>query len=122
MTVAKLGSDPSPQGAGSDPNLAANVQGRLLTVTSEQTGEEGEVNVTLAERWGEIHADLSIGADVASAVALQANENLSNRGVQLFGAGFLVTPDEATAFTLPASQTIIRDYRNGRDLTDTHAG
>jgi hypothetical protein len=118
MTVANLGSDPSPKGAGSDPNLAAHASGRLLTVTSEQTGEEGEVNVTLAERWGEIHADLSIGADVASAVALQANENLSNRGVQLFGAGFMVTPAEASAFALPESQTIVREYRNGRDLAE----
>lgn len=107
--------------------------GRLLTVLSEKTGEEGEVNVTLAERWGEIHADLSIGADVASAVALQANANVSSPGVKLHGAGFIVTAAEAIALlplplgegrgegSAPASQ-IIRDYRNGRDLTDTPRG
>ncbi len=105
---------------------------RLLSVTSEQTGEYGEVSVTLAEATGVIYADLSVGANVASAVALQANEDLSNRGVQLFGAGFRVTPEEA-AVLLPLplgegggegkpQQNIIRNYRNGRDLTDTPRG
>ena len=101
---------------------------RLLTLTSETTGDFGEVDVTLAEHSGIIHADLSVGANVASALQLKANENLSNRGVQLFGAGFIVTPEEATALLpLPPAgegrgegiplQNIIRDYRNGRDFT-----
>ncbi|MEO6017239.1 MAG: DNA methyltransferase [Polaromonas sp.] len=99
--------------------------GRLLTVLCEKTVEEGEVAVTLAEHWGEIHADLSIGANVASAVALEANENLSNRGVQLFGSGFMVTPDEAIELGLgkePGLERHIRDYRNGRDLTEGPRG
>jgi hypothetical protein len=109
------------------------LSGRLLTVTSEQTGDEGEVTVTLAEQLGDIHADLSVGANVASAVMLQANENLSNRGVQLFGAGFIVTAAEAAALLplplgegrgegSPPPNPIIRDYRNGRDLTDAPRG
>lgn len=99
--------------------------GQLLTVVSEQTGEHGEVTVALAEHKGLIHADLSVGANIATAVALQANENLSNRGVQLFGAGFIVTPDEAAALgygTVPGAERVIRDYRNGRDLTDGPRG
>ncbi|MDP1888532.1 type IIL restriction-modification enzyme MmeI, partial [Polaromonas sp.] len=106
--------------------------GRLLTVMGERPGEHGEVNVLLSERQGQIHADLSVGANVASAGPLRANENLSNRGVQLFGAGFIVTPEEA-ALLLPLPlgegrgegqppQHIIRDYRNGRDLTDAPRG
>lgn len=51
----------------------------------------------LAERYGTIHADLAIGANVAAAQALRANENLANRGVQLFGAGFIVTPEDTAA-------------------------
>ncbi|WP_426147703.1 type IIL restriction-modification enzyme MmeI [Polaromonas sp. DSR2-3-2] len=109
------------------------VPARLLSVTSEQTGEFGEVAVTLAESTGLISADLSVGANVAAAGTLQSNENLSNRGVQLFGGGFMVTPEE-TALLLPlplgegwgegqrTPQTIIRDYRNGRDLTDAPRG
>ncbi|WP_087745961.1 MULTISPECIES: class I SAM-dependent DNA methyltransferase [unclassified Acidovorax] len=89
-------------------------EGQLLTVRDEQPGEHGEMAVTLAEAVGVIHADLSSGANVAGALALCANENLSNRGVQLFGAGFIVTAEEAEALHTAA---LIRDYRNGRDLT-----
>jgi hypothetical protein len=101
------------------------IAGRLLAVTSEVTGEHGEVNVTLTEKTGAIHADLSTGANVTNAQTLQANEDLSNRGVQLFGAGFMVTPDEATALGLGQVNGLerhIRDYRNGRDLTDAPRG
>ncbi len=95
---------------------------RLLTLVSETTGEFGEVAVELAEHNGVVHADLSVGANVASSGPLQANENLSCPGVKLHGAGFIVTPDEAAAFKLQGSQTIIRDYRNGRDLTGEPRG
>lgn len=105
-------------------------EGRLQSVTREAPGQDGEVTVTLEERRGVIHADLSVGADVANVEALQSNLNLSNRGVQLFGAGFIITPDDATtllAATSPetsdkARAAIIRDYRNGRDLTDKPRG
>ncbi|MDP2405619.1 MAG: hypothetical protein Q8M50_05120, partial [Hydrogenophaga sp.] len=74
--------------------------GRLLTVTDEREGEGGEVLVSLDEAHGLLHADLRMGANVASAQPLRANLNLSNRGVQLFGAGFIVTREEA-AVLLP---------------------
>ena len=91
--------------------------------------EYGEINVTLAERAGVIHADLSVGADVASAVALLADANVSSPGVKLHGKGSIVTREKA-ALLLPLppgegrgggsrpSQNIIRDYRKDRDLTD----
>ncbi|MHB1250220.1 MAG: class I SAM-dependent DNA methyltransferase, partial [Polaromonas sp.] len=110
---------------GNDNDPFYSVRGRFLSVTREQTGEFGEVTVALAETTGLIHADLSIGANVASAGTLQSNENLSNRGVQLFGGGFMVTPEEAATIGLGTVQGIerhIRDYRNGRDLTDTPRG
>jgi hypothetical protein len=99
--------------------------GCLQTVVAEAPGEHGEVLVSLAERWGPINADLSLGADVASAVALQANANLSNRGVQLIGAGFIVTPDQAQSLGLGSVAGLeqhIRPYCNGRDLTDKPRG
>ena len=123
MTVAKRGSDPdfAQQNSGSDPLFAGSGTGRLLTVTHEQTGEFGEVSVTLTEKTGLVNADLSVGANVASAVALQANANVSSPGVKLHGAGFIVTADEAAALGFgqaPALEKYIRTYRNGRDLTD----
>ncbi|MDO9115327.1 MAG: class I SAM-dependent DNA methyltransferase [Polaromonas sp.] len=134
MTVAMRGSDTNLNDL-ADMNASLDLNaphGRLLTVMGERPGEHGEVNVLLSERQGQIHADLSVGANVASAGPLRANENLSNRGVQLFGAGFIVTPEEA-ALLLPLPlgegrgegqppQHIIRDYRNGRDLTDAPRG
>ena len=120
--ATNLGSDPSAQRAGSDPNFAEQSAPRLLTLLSETTGDFGEVDVTLAEHSGVIHADLSVGANVASAEALESNSGISSRGVMLFGAGFIVTSEQASAFTLQGSQTIIRDYRNGRDLADTTRG
>lgn len=92
----------------------------MQTVTSETEGAEGAVDVTLATRAGTINADLTIGADVASAASLKANEGLSNRGVQVIGAGFIVTREEAAALGLgrvPGLERHIREYRNGRDLT-----
>ncbi|MDO8250851.1 MAG: class I SAM-dependent DNA methyltransferase [Rhodoferax sp.] len=124
---------------GNDKELFYSATGRLLTVSSEQTGAFGEVDVTLRERIGVIHADLSVGAKITDAKPLQANEDLSNRGVQLFGAGFIVTPEESATLLAPPwqatqlpslaldasgqpKQSIIRDYRNGRDLTDAPRG
>jgi len=99
--------------------------GRLLSVLHESQGEHDEVAVTLDERQGLIHADLRVGADVASAKPLAANLGVSSPGVKLHGAGFIVAPDEAAALGLgtePGLDQHIRQYRNGRDLTATPRG
>lgn len=120
-TRAEMGSDPNfaQQNLGSDPVFAGSSVGRLLTVTSEQPGQDGEVVVSLAERRGLIHADLSVAANVTSAVALQAMCGIWSPGVKLHGAGFIVTPEEAALLGYPV---IVKDYRNGRDLTDRPRG
>lgn len=109
---------------------AGSADGRLLTVVEESPGHDGEVVVVLGERRGAIHADLSTGANLGAATPLRANARLSNRGVQLFGAGFIVTSEQAAALLRATAATtsslsrgaIIRDYRNGRDLTDRPRG
>jgi hypothetical protein len=96
-----------------------NGHGTLLTVTEEHdSGGEG-LSVTVDSRNGLIHADLRIGADVARAGALRANEEISNRGFCLFGAGFIVTPEDAAKLE---ADSPIKHYRNGRDLTDRPRG
>lgn len=62
-----------------------------------------------------IHEDLSGGAQVASAVALKANEGLCSPGMKLHGNGFIVTPEQWQAWKRP---NLVHPYRNGRDLTD----
>ncbi|MFU8899400.1 MAG: class I SAM-dependent DNA methyltransferase, partial [Roseinatronobacter sp.] len=75
------------------------INGRLLTVAEETRGEaeaEGRA-VRFDIQKGKIFANLRIGADVAGAVPLKANEGISSPGVKLHGAGFIVTPDDARA-------------------------
>ncbi|MEN9544187.1 MAG: hypothetical protein RLZZ598_1020, partial [Pseudomonadota bacterium] len=70
---------------------AGSGEGRLLAVEDERVSGGGEVAVKLSERHGLLHADLRVGANVASASALVANLALSSPGVKLHGAGFIVT-------------------------------
>lgn len=96
--------------------------GRLLTVQAEQSMASGEVVVDLVEQRGVVHADLRIGANVASILPMLANAKLCSRGVSLHGAGFIVTRAEAATLglgTVPGLERHIREYRNGRDLTAT---
>lgn len=96
-----------------------NGPGLLSTVTrEEEAGGEG-LAVTLRQETGSLHADLRIGANVAAAGALRANGGISSPGFKLHGAGFIVTPDQAAALETDAP---IKDYRNGRDLTDRPRG
>ncbi|MEA3644059.1 MAG: class I SAM-dependent DNA methyltransferase, partial [Lamprobacter sp.] len=79
----------------------------------------------LSEREGKLFADLAIGADVAGAKTLLAMSEISSPGVKLHGAGFIVTEDEAQALGSgrePGLESVIRDYRNGRDLTQSPRG
>jgi hypothetical protein len=112
-------------GAPAQPVRAEPVEaltGRLLTVTSEETGDFGEVTVTLTEKTGLLHADLSVGANLTTAAALLSNANISNRGHELGSAGFIVSSEESISLgvgKVPGLERVIREYRNGRDLTDT---
>jgi hypothetical protein len=109
MTAAALGETP----------------GILRTVIEERETGTDEAAVVLADKAGRIQADLTIGADVASAVQLYANGGISNRGFELGGAGFIVTVDQARNLgfdTTPGIERHIREYRNGRDLTATPRG
>jgi len=97
-------------------------EGMLREVTREgsEGDRDGVVAVELSKRLGVINADLTVGADVASAEPLRANEGLSSPGVKLHGSGFIVTPAEARGLglgTVPGLERHIRHYRNGRDLT-----
>lgn len=100
-------------------------EGILATVERETDTREGFAAVELKSKTGLLNANLSVGVDTAKAVALRANEDLSNRGVQLIGGGFMVTPEEASALglgRLPGIEKHIREYRNGKDLTHRPRG
>lgn len=105
---------------------AGNLLGLLGNVIKETKGTDGQGrDVKVATCIGKIHANLKIGADLISAHSLQANGDVSSRGVVLHGSGFIVTPDEAEGLGLGAAEGLeqhIRPYRNGRDLASTPRG
>ena len=94
------------EAAGPEQAVILSEQAKLLTEAVAGLPEEQREVVILKEYQVEpikgrlLHADLSAGANVAGAVPLDANSVLANRGASLFGAGFIVTPEEASKLGL----------------------
>ncbi len=95
--------------------------GRLSVVVSEKkrkTEEEGR-EVTFYEAVGKVLPNLQIGADVAGAAELAANDGLAHMGVKLHGGGFIISNAEAIRLgfrSCKALEAHIRPFFNGRDL------
>ena len=110
MSVARAGSQP----------------GKLLTVTHETvTNTDDAHTVEFTEIDGIINADFTIGTDVSTITILKANKDLANVGMSLIGAGFIVSPEEATLLGLgrvSELEKIIKPYMNGRDLSQNSRG
>ncbi|WP_262712901.1 class I SAM-dependent DNA methyltransferase [Hymenobacter radiodurans] len=100
--------------------------GQLLNLKTESVAEGDEAaEVTFSGQDGRIMPDLSVGADIDSAKSLKANAGLSNRGVQLYGLGFILEEQEARiliASDNDKARTTIRPYVNGRDLAANGRG
>jgi len=97
------------------------VPGRLVTVTEERKGEtEGEGRaVALSIEKGRIHSNLRIGADVAGALALRANEGLAYQGVIPGGDGFFIAKAEVDRrFAAERDAGVIKRYLNGREFVE----
>ena len=101
---------------------AGRVTGRLGRVLDERKGEyeaEGRP-VRFEMEKGKVFADLRIGADVARAVPLKANETLSARGAFLVGKGFLgsrLELEEMAKGTDALERLIVRPFLGGYDLS-----
>jgi len=86
---------------------------RLVKVTSEKEGTDGQVDVELATREVSlIHADLRAGAALMSARPLQAGSGLCSVALVRFGDGFVL--DEANAKRMEPA--VIHPLLTGRDL------
>ena len=99
--------------------------GTLQTVTREEQSKGIHWEVELAERTGNILADLTVGANVTGTDDLLSNEDLSYRGVSIVGRGFVVSREKAEELGLDRKdglQKHIREYRHGRDLTQFPRG
>jgi hypothetical protein len=101
-------------------------ESQLQRVTKETANEEtGENHVQFDLALGKVSADLTSGADVSGTTELRSNIGLANRGFCLFGAGFIIQPADAKSFGLGKVNGLekhIREYRNGRDLTEKPRG
>ncbi|GBO86231.1 class I SAM-dependent DNA methyltransferase [Marinobacter salsuginis] len=94
--------------------------GSLNRIVSEMKSESETRKVDIASVTGKIFSDLTIGADVASALPLTANLGLTFPGIEPHGKAFVVSPDEARELGLgkrSGLESHIRPYLNGRDLT-----
>ncbi|AMV70513.1 class I SAM-dependent DNA methyltransferase [Desulfuromonas sp. DDH964] len=93
-------------------------EGRLVTVAAER-GSDGEgIAVDLITRQGVLHADLRVGANVASAQPLLANSQISGTGYILGGRGFVLTAEEADRLRHQGAETarLIFPLSNGDDI------
>ena len=106
---------------------AGTLQGSLQEVIAERngTGQGEDLVLLLAERRGAIGADLRVGANLASAVALRSNLEICSVGMKTIGAAFQI--DEATAHRLGlvairGLDAHIRPYINGRDFSSSARG
>ncbi len=98
---------------------AGKHEGTLLEVVSERELDSDAPEVVLKASTGDVHADLTAGANVTAARPLLSNEWICSRGVALHGRGFILTPKDAVTLGLGRREGLerhIRPYRNGRDL------
>ena len=93
-------------------------EGLLATVTTERGGDGEGIDVELVMRQGVLHADLRVGANVASAQALRANADISGTGYILGGRGFVLTAEEADRFRQQGAEVarLIYPLFNGDDI------
>lgn len=95
-------------------------QGVLAQVILERR-EGNFVRVNLHSDVGTINSKLTLGPSMAGLKPLRANQNISSRGMELRGSGFIVTEKEAQDLglgSIPGLDKHIRPYRNGKDVAD----
>lgn len=99
--------------------------GLLKTIDEEKEGSGEARDVFFTDQYAKVHAYLGAGADLGKARPLLANSDLSCPGVKLHGSGFIITPERAEELGLGQIKGLneyIREYRNGRDLTQSPRG
>ncbi|MGH8019052.1 MAG: class I SAM-dependent DNA methyltransferase [Opitutaceae bacterium] len=101
-----------------DPSL---LPGDLYVLRGETPCEDGSAATELARLRGRIGSGLNIGAELEDTLPLKSNSGLTSMGVMLAGSGFIVDADHAQAIAKSEPHAVgvaLREYRNGRDLTD----
>jgi len=98
-------------------------EGTLARIVHESSGPDGESDVEFDSARGVIASNLRIGADLTSVHPLASNDGVISPGVQLYGAGFILThnqcSDLAHTTTPEMAAKVLRPYINARDLVQT---
>lgn len=98
---------------------AGKNDGILLEVTTERDLDTDSPQVSLVPKVGELHADLSVGADITSTRELRSNSSVAYNGMMLAARGFLLTEKEANHLQSMCNiegGSLIRQYVNGASL------
>jgi len=101
---------------------AGRSDGVLLALVDEQGAPE---RIIFDQRVGQISATLVIGDDVKSATPLKSNDRICSPGVKTFGAGFILSAQEAEIWRIKASLAdtdFLHPYYGGKDLTERWRG
>lgn len=97
--------------------------GILETIQSERK-VKGQPNVVdLVPRFGQIHSNLTIGANITDCGPLKSNDAVSFMGVIPSGTGFRISADELVECGCDLSNLppVVRTYLVGNELTDNKA-
>ncbi len=119
MTVAEL------EGNGKNTQFA--VYGKVMAEEEGNTPEDSSDKIEIRYRnVGKIFSDLETGANVVGVRKLLANSKLSCRGMEMRGAGFLLTKEQANGLGYITSgsnsPSVIKRFISGRDITDKTRG
>ncbi len=95
-------------------------EGVRAEVVSEESGSNGECNVTLNQELGIIAANLQVGADLSSCGSLTANSRVCSTGLILGGRGFVITSDQAKKFceNSETASSMIFPLWSGKDIAE----
>ncbi|MCB1928040.1 MAG: class I SAM-dependent DNA methyltransferase [Rhodocyclaceae bacterium] len=97
---------------------SAGQVGTLAIVLKEEVKGDSEVDVTLAMRTGEIHADLTVGTGVSRSRPLRSNGSICFQGMNLVGKGFRLAEDDVRdlGYDIHRLPDAIKRHFNARDL------
>ena len=99
--------------------------GALGQILQESKTDEDARKIEFRWKQGKLHSNLAAGANTSAAASLESNSSISSPGVKLHGSGFIISSEEAKTLghgSVDGLETYIRQYRNGRDLTQSPRG
>ena len=105
-----------------DRRRSRQAPGLLSHVVREARLDTDEPVVVLKSTTGDINSDLTIGADVTSALPLRANERLASMGPALGGRGFVLLPAEVRQIIGSHTAPWLKKLTTGKDITGRHGG